>query len=48
MPNFTTTDPSRRENTFLKRALWFVGLWCAGVVAVGIVALIFHFLLRPG
>jgi hypothetical protein len=27
------------------RALWFVGLWCAGVASVGAVALVIHALI---
>jgi hypothetical protein len=29
------------------RVLWFVGLWCCGVLSIGFVALIIHALL-PG
>jgi Protein of unknown function (DUF2474) len=32
----------------LSRVLWFVGLWCAGVATVGVVALVFHVLMLGG
>ena len=32
----------------LRRALWFVALWAAGVLAVGTVAFLLRALLLPG
>ncbi len=35
MRNSTTTDATPRPSPLLHRVLWFVGLWCGGVAAVG-------------
>jgi hypothetical protein len=32
----------------VRRWLWFVGLWAAGVLATGAVALLLRWMLRPG
>ncbi|SDV46312.1 DUF2474 family protein [Chitinasiproducens palmae] len=39
-------DAPPAGRTFGRRALWFVGLWCAGVLAVAAVALFFKLLVR--
>jgi hypothetical protein len=34
-----------RETSWLRRVLWFVGLWVAGVAAVGVLALLLRWIL---
>ncbi len=45
MRNSTTTDAAPRPSTLMSRLLWFVGLWCGGVAAVGAIAAVFRLLL---
>lgn len=36
-----------RDSSRLRRLAWFVGLWLAGVVTVGVVGLIIKLVLAP-
>jgi hypothetical protein len=47
MANITTTETAEgRKRGALRKTLWFVGLWCAGVAGAMLLALPFRILIH--